>query len=233
MTELELLWEYQKADVAVDRMQNNIKHSATRAKLVKCHDNLEEQQKNYKRIENEISMMADRLEALKDAMSHVDQQMKTLQKKIEENPPSDSKEADAYIAEARKLSDDIAGYEKEISKIRKDASDRDRLQHDVKVRFAKYKSEFTALKEVYDAEYKKSLAELDGLKAEAKEKEKGISAELLEKYALIKKHSVPPLSKLSGDKCSGCNMNLPSGAVRSIKNGEFVECENCGRLVML
>ena len=69
--------------------------------------------------------------------------------------------------------------------------------------------------------------------ADFKEKEKGISAELLEKYALIKKHSVPPLSKLSGDKCSGCNMNLPSGAVRSIKNGEFVECENCGRLVML
>lgn len=233
MTNLELLWDYQQADVAVDRLQSDIKHSPTRNKLVKCRENLEEQQKNYKRVESEVTAMADRLEALKDAMNLVEQQYKLLQQKIEENPPKTSSEADAYIAEAKRLKENMASYEKEITKIRKDATDRDRLQHDVKMRYAKYKNDFSTLKEVYDVEYKNSMKELENLKAVAAEKAKAVPAELLEKYNAIKKHSVPPLAKLKGDKCSGCNMSLPSGAVRSIKNGEFVECETCGRLVTM
>ncbi|MBO2517497.1 MAG: hypothetical protein CW338_09565 [Clostridiales bacterium] len=233
MTNLEKLWDYQSADVAVDRLQNEMKRSPTRIKLLKCRENLEEQQKNYKRIESEISVMADRLEALKDALTRAENSLKALQTKIETAPATNSEEAAAYIADVRKLRDSILNYEKEISKIRKDAQDREKQQHDVKVKYAKYKNEFAALKEVYDAEYAEKTKELEALKAVVQEKAKDIPADLMEKYQQIKHHSVPPLSKLTGDKCGGCNMNLPSGAVRSIKNGEFVECETCGRLVTL
>ena len=233
MTDLEKLWDYQAADVAVDRLQNEMKRSPTRMKLLKYRENLEEQQKNYKRIESEIAVMADRLEALKDALARTESSLKSLQAKIEAAPATTSDEAAAYIADVRKLRENILNYEKEIKKIQKDSQDREKQQHDVRVKFAKIKNEFTALKETYDAEYAEKTKELEALKAVAAEKGKGIPAELMEKYMLIKRHSVPPLSKLTGDKCGGCNMNLPSGAVRSIKNGEFVECETCGRLVTL
>ena len=122
MTDLEKLWDYQTADVAVDRLQNEMKRSPTRIKLLKCRENLEEQQKNYKRIEGEIAVMADRLEALKDALTRTENNLKALQAKIEANPATTSEEASAYIADVRKLRDNILNYEKEINKIRKAVS---------------------------------------------------------------------------------------------------------------
>lgn len=233
MSNLELLWDYQIADTAADRLQTEMKHSVTRQKLLKCRENLEEQQKNYKRIESEIGVMSDRLEALKDALSRLDNQLKSLQTKVTENPAKTSEEARKYIGEIKKLKENLVAYEQEINKLRKDSQDRERQQHDVKMRYAKYKNDFAALKETYDREYSERSEELEKLRAVAKEKSKAVDPSLLERYQQIKRHSVPPLSRLSDDKCSGCNMNLPSGVVRAIRAGELIECETCGRLVTL
>lgn len=233
MTNLELLWEYQVADIAVDKMQAEIKRSPVRQKLIKYRDSQLEQQAIYKRIEQEVEIMADRLDALKDALSKAEAQCKAFQEKIETASPDSLDDVHKLISDAKKLKDNVTSLEQEISKIKKDAADRERQQHDVKMRYAKFKSEFTALKETYDAEYSKNMEELEKLKNAAKEKAKDVDQALMEKYQQIKKHSFPPLSKLSADKCGGCNMSLPSGAVRAIKGGDFIECETCGRLVML
>ena len=55
----------------------------------------------------------------------------------------------------------------------------------------------------------------------------------MERYRDIKKHSVPPLAALLGDQCGGCNMSLPSSVSRKVKAGELVECETCGRLLII
>ena len=73
MDQLHLLWEYQKADVEVDKLEASIKRSPVRQKLVKYRDYYAEQQNTMKRIENEVSAMQDRLEALKDAIKMTDE----------------------------------------------------------------------------------------------------------------------------------------------------------------
>ena len=72
MDQLHLLWEYQKADVEVDKMEASIKRSPVRQKLIKVRDNFAEQQNIMKRIESEVLTMQDRLEALKDAIKMTD-----------------------------------------------------------------------------------------------------------------------------------------------------------------
>lgn len=233
MDQLQLLWEYQQADVEVDKMEGDIKRSPNRQKLVKYRDYLVEQQNTIKRIEDEVANMADRLEALKDAISLTEEQLKALQGKIESDPAADTSVVRSYISEAQRLVSNIGDYEQEIKRIRKDAGDRERLQHDVKVRAAKAKGEFDKLKTVYDEEYKQKSAELAKLKANAAAKAKDISSEYMEKYLTIKRHSVPPLAKLFGDQCGGCNMSLPSSVVRNIKAGKEVECETCGRMLII
>ena len=233
MDQLHLLWEYQQADVEADKMEASIKRSPTRQKLVKYRDYLLEQQNVIKRIESEVSAMADRLEALKDAISMTEDQLKALQARLESNPPTDSESIQRYLADARRFQNNIVAYEQEIKRIRKDAGDRERLQHDVKVRAAKAKGEFDKLKVTYDEEYKAKSADLDALKAAAAEKAKPIEADYMERYRTIKRHSVPPLAKLFGDQCGGCNMSLPSAVSRKVKAGELVECETCGRLLII
>ena len=56
---------------------------------------------------------------------------------------------------------------------------------------------------------------------------------LLEKYAQVKKHCVPPVARLYGDQCGGCNMSLPQVTLRKFKNDVlYIECENCGRMII-
>lgn len=233
MDQLHLLWEYQQADVEADKMEASIKRSATRQKLVKYRDYLLEQQNVMKRIEGEVFTMADRLEALKDAIRMTEDQLRSLQSKLESDAPTTSAGVQQFISDAKRFQNNIAAYEQEIKRIRKDASDRERQQHDVKVRAAKAKAEFDKLKVAYDAEYKEKSKEVEALRAAAAEKAKPIEPEFMERYKTIKLHSVPPLARLYGDQCGGCNMALPSAISHKIKAGELVECETCGRLLII
>lgn len=233
MDQLHLLWNYQQADMEADKMEASIKRSPTRQKLVKYRDYLLEQQNVMKRITGEVAAMADRLEALKDAVAMTENQLKSLQTKIENDPPQDSESTQQFIADVRRFQNNLTTYEQEIRRIRKDAGDRERLQHDVKVRAAKAKGEFDKLKVDYDAEYQEKSKELTALKAVATEKAKGIEQDLMDRYQNIKRRSVPPLAQLYGDQCGGCNMSLPSAVSRKIKAGELVECETCGRLLIV
>lgn len=233
MDQLHLLWEYQKADVEVDKMEASIKRSPTRQKLVKYRDYVVEQQSTMKRIEGEVANMADRLEALKDAIRMTDDQLKSLQSKMDNDPPADALALQQFLNDAKRFENNLTAYEQEIRRIRKDASDRERQQHDVKVRAAKAKAEFDKLKVVYDEESKEKTKELDVLRAAAAEKAKLIEPEFMDRYNTIKRHSVPPLAQLYGDQCGGCNMSLPSAVARKVKAGELVECETCGRLLIL
>ena len=233
MDQLHLLWEYQQADVELDKLEASIKRSPTRQKLVKYRDYLVEQQNVMKRIEGEVFNMTDRLEALKDAIKLTEEQLRALQSRLEGTPPTDSETVQQFLNDARRFQNNLTAYEQEIRRIRKDAADRERQQHDVKVRAAKAKGEFDKLKGTYDAEYKEKSKELDALRAAAAEKAKGIEPEFMERYRTIKRHSVPPLARLYGDQCGGCNMSLPSAISRKIKAGELVECETCGRLLII
>ena len=175
--------------------------------------------------------MTDRLDALSDAIKMIDEQAAALKNKADaENTVSE--DVSRLISEAKRLQNNLSGYEQEAKHIRKDAADRDRMQRDIKVRFAKYKAEYEKLKSIYDVEFKESNEKLETLKNKAAEKAKGISPELMDKYRNIKLHSVPPLARLVGNQCGGCNMSLPSAVSRSIKAGQLIECETCGRLIL-
>ncbi len=231
MEQLELLWEYQQADMAVDRLENEIKRSPTRQKLVKCRDYLLEQQAAFKRIEGDTTVMADRLDALKDAVALSRDQYNSLVAKAESGVDS-HEHAEAYLAEAKRVLGNLNAYIQETKRIRKDNTDRERLQHDIKVRYAKYKAEFEKLKAAYEVEYNEKNGQLEELKKAARAKTAGITKEMLDRYQNIKLHSVPPLARLNGSQCGGCNMSLPSAVTRSIKAGELIECETCGRLLL-
>ena len=233
MDQLHLLWEYQKADVEVDKMEASIKRSPTRQKLLKYREYVMEQQAALKHIETEVANMADRLEALKDAIRMTDEQLHSLQAKMDNDPPVNAEALQQYLNDARRFQSNLTAYEQEIRRIRKDAGDRERQQHDGKVRAAKAKAEFDKLKVVYDEEKKEKDEELEKVRAVAAEKAKPVERDFMERYKEIKKHSVPPLAQLFGDQCGGCNMSLPSSVSRRVKAGELVECETCGRLLIL
>ncbi len=235
MDHLTQLWEYQQADMAVDRFEREIRKSPNRQKLVKHREFLLQQQESMRRIEGDVDAMGEKMESIRTEVQRLEEELKDLQETLSEEEPETIEIARKSLSYAQKLAGAITKCEQDLNKIRKDAEARDRQQHEVRVRAAKVRTEYDALKIVYDDEYKDQTARLAKLKAAANKAAEGIPAELIEKYKTIKLHSVPPIAKLlDGNRCGGCNMNLPQVILRNIRMGEkSVECENCGRIVLV
>jgi len=232
MTQLDLLWEYQMADTEADNMAHSIRQSPKRQKLLKLRDYIRDQQESLKTLENELVAMSDRMDALKDAVSYADDQLKQLQKRVESEPAQTSQQIGQYVAEADQLNLTLGDYEQEIRRVRKSAEDRDRRQRDIKVRAIKSKEEFDVLRVEYEQEFKEKSEVLDQLRLAAEEKKKGIEPEFLARYTAIKQHCTPPMAKLINGQCGGCNMGFPSSVLAAIRSGKQVECETCGRLII-
>lgn len=233
MEQTEMLWLYQQADMAADAFETEIKRNPTRIALKKNREFLVEQQNAVKRMEQEVAEMIDRIDVIKIAISRLEEQLASLQKRMESNPPSDLQQAQELTRDAQKLLANLADYEREMKRIQKDASEHERTEKEIRVKYAKVKAEYDQQKVAYEAEYKEQLKQLEQKRAAAQEKAKGIDQALLDKYAVIKKHCLPPVAKLYGDQCGGCNMSLPQVTLRKFKTDvKYIECENCGRLII-
>ena len=182
-------------------------------------------------FESEIKRSPTRIALKKNREFLVEQQ--NAVKRMESTPPADLQQAQSLNRDAQKLLSDLDDYEQEMKRIQKDASDRDRQEKDIRVKYARVKAEYDQQKVAYEAEYKNQLKQLEQKRSEAQEKAKAIDPALLEKYAVIKKHCIPPVARLYGDQCGGCNMSLPQVTLRKFKSDvKYIECENCGRLII-
>lgn len=235
MDQIQMLWDYQQADMAMDRFEREMHQSPNRLKLVERREFLLSQQEAMRRIESNIEAMSERVEAIRAEVIRLEEELKDLQDTLNEEEPETIDIARKSLSYAQKLTASIGKCEQELVKIRKDAEARDRQQHEVRVRAAKARAEFDALKKVYDVEYKEQSGTLAKLRAASSKAAEGIDPQALEKYKQIKQHSIPPIAKLlDGNRCGGCNMNMPQVVLRSIRGGaRQVECENCGRIVLV
>jgi len=233
MEQVAMLWQFQQADMDADAMEGEIKRAPTRLALLKNREFLVEQQNIVKRMEEEISEMVDRVDVIKDAINRLEEQLGMLQRRLAEHAPADLEQARELSQDAQKLLSGITSYEQEMRRIQKDAAERDRLEKDIRIRYAKVKAEYDKQKVAYESEYKEQIKILEGKRQHAQEKAKGIDPALLERYQVIKQHCAPAVARLVGDQCGGCNMSLPSVTLRNLKSGtKMIECETCGRMII-
>ena len=233
MDAMEMLWSYMKEDMKADRVNNELKSSPLRQKLEKTRDYILEQQKNYKVIEEQVAVHADRKDAIQDALSRAQDQLNSLLQRFEQDPPTDEESAAAMLAEADRCRRNLASYEQELRRIQKDATDFNQRSAAIRNATVKARKEFDQMKEEYTAESEQRKAEYASLRQAADAKLAGIPPELLTVYNTVKRQIAPPMARLVNGQCSGCNTSQPSAALRKIDaGGEIVECETCGRILI-
>ena len=230
--QMDTLWQFMQVDMEADGFENRMRQSPNRQKLIKARDFLKDQQANMKKLESDVAVMQDRLEAVQDEAERLEKSLAKLSEEIEANPPANVEDAQKQAESVQKLLDTLTRYEQELQKMRKDADVKDRQQKEIRVRAAKTKQEFDQLKVEYDKEFKADTVKLQKMRAHTDEEAKKVDAGLLEKYKSIKQHCTPPMAKLVNGQCSGCFMSLPSATLLEIRNGSrIVECDNCGRIL--
>ncbi len=232
LVQLDDLWNFMQVDMEADKFENQMRLSANRQKLLKQRNFILEQQNNMKKLEADVAVMQDRLEAVGDEAKRLSGVLEGMVKELESSPPADAEESDRRAEAAERLTETLARYEQELLKMRKDAEARDRQQKEIRVRAAKTKQEYDQLKQVYDQEFKRDTQKLAAMRENIEKEAAKLAPELLKRYRAIKQHCTPPMAKLVNGQCSGCFMSLPSATLRELKLGEkTVECDNCGRIL--
>lgn len=230
--QLDKLWQFMQVDMEADRFETKIRQSEKRQTLIKQRNFLMEQQNNMKKLEGEVAAMSDRLEAVADDSERLQKLLSSLMEEFEQNPPATPEETEARMEPVQKLMENLTRYEQEISKMRKDAESRDRMQREIRVRAARTKADYDQLKKDYDVEFKRDTAQLKDMRANIDKEAEKIDSALMEKYRAIKQHCTPPMAKLIDGQCSGCFMSLPSATLLALKEGtNLVLCDNCGRII--
>ena len=64
--QLDALWNFMQVDMEADGFEAKMRQSANRQKLIKQRDFLKDQQANMKKLESDVAVMQDRLEAVED-----------------------------------------------------------------------------------------------------------------------------------------------------------------------
>ena len=230
--QLDTLWKFMQVDMEADGFEAKMRQSENRQKLIKARDFLKDQQANMKKLESDVAVMQDRLEAVQDEAARLEKVLEGLTEEFNNHAPESAEEAQKQADAVQKLLDTLQRYEAELAKMRKDADTKDRQQKEIRVRAAKTKAEFDALKVEYDKEFKVDTAKLQQMRANTEQEARKVDPALLSKYRSIKQHCTPPMARLVNGQCSGCFMSLPSATLLDIKNGEsIVECDNCGRIL--
>lgn len=96
------------------------------------------------------------------------------------------------------------------------------------------------IKEVKDKSTSKELKnlgfKLTGLKELQEARMKlvgGIPQTLLNRYEKLAKHYTLAILPVTGDKCLGCFVKLPTSFFSASYRHELVMCENCGRMLYI
>ena len=87
MEQMEMLWQYQQADVAVDALETEIKRDPARLALKKNREFLVEQQNAVKKMEEEVAQMVDRVDVIKVAIARMEEQLTALTKRWKPRRP--------------------------------------------------------------------------------------------------------------------------------------------------
>ena len=229
------LLAYQEADLEKQQIENGLRATPNRVKLNKLTKYIKQQQAS-------LAKLTEDMEGFTASMARMNAQHKAVLDRLD----LETSEFDTLKGDEECTSEEMTEFRHDIEKLQREANN---LEKEIKQLFhtlddavaeyqkirqqgAKAKKEYDQLKVVCQKE--KDDAAIDMLAADRKMEElaKKVSPALMARYNRVRKHHPNPVVEVRDGKCSGCNMSLPSLAIRRLIGEDMIlECENCGRLL--
>lgn len=232
MEQLDYLWRYQEIEDMLDRYNKERKKIPLSVQLNKLKKDILDKQEA-------ISEMGKLVKEKNEAYKQIRGRYETLSKefygdkeRLSSANKSDSNELKELNAKAGSYINDLTAIRSDLQALKLDI---DKLDADlIKARneLKQMSEEYNQLKKQYEAQIKEIGISADELRKEKQELKARIDKELMDKYQMLRKHKQMAIALVDKDKCSGCNMSLPSAILTAVKEGKkIIECENCGRIL--
>lgn len=235
MTQTEILWAYQNAEMDLDRMRKELETTPERQKLKKLRRILQEQTEkidgyraSLKEKESELENGLAKLEAL---LKEYDLEQDDLNIMMEDEECTAEE-----LTESRKAMEELLSkvnsLKKSLTECQSFIEKTTEAIKEAYSRGSKTKRDYESAKAVVETERSEHQPIIDKAQKSVDAIGMQLSPEILKRYKSIKKKHPNPVAGVQDNRCSGCGMSLPMATLKKLSTGSgMVECENCGRII--
>lgn len=227
---IQALLDYQKVDAKLREIEKKLSASEERKKAVSAKKYLDGVEENV----NKLDARAEVLIATYESVTAEQLKLKEEQNAVSEalNVSQDEKEIaylvkkiDEIIAQIKALGGKANKLSQEIQAIMKDYANIKATTKAAQVQYNENAKKYAELKASVQDEKVAIEKELAVLKEK-------VDPDLMKRYLKKRENKIYPVAyALRGNMCGACNMELPMAVLNKLKNGEIVDCEQCGRLL--
>lgn len=233
MGQLDLLWDYQAVETEYKQFETTLKSTPERKQFMRVRNFLIQQQNALKKLEEDVIAKQQRIAELHMQFEAVEKANEAGSKALEALDEDDIKAVEIQRKAFETVQATLIRMRKELTELIAELERSDVQLREMLGKISQAKKEYTELKEINTKELEKVAPELERFKEKVAQAAQKVEPSLLKRYKSIKKNRANPVAKIEDEKCSGCNMALPSLMVSKIKEADkrIYECENCGRIL--
>ena len=224
------LLNYQEVDAGLRKIETELSSSEERKKAVSAKKYLDGVEENVNKLDKRAEdLIAEYQNALKEQEKFGEQkdELATALNSVEDEGEIEYilKKIDELISKIKALASKLNKLSEEMSGVTKEYSVIKSTTKAAQTQYAENGKKYNELKASKQAERDELEKKLESLK-------KKVDPELMEKY--LKKRSskmYPIVYEVRGEMCGACNMQLSMLELNKLKNGDVIECDQCGRIL--
>lgn len=229
---IEQLLKYQDVDAGLRKIEMELSGSEARKKAVTAKKFLESVDETVTKLDVKAAELAHIYEKMQEESKILSEQREEFVGALEHAEDENalnylSKKADELYAKVKNLSQEANKVAEAMQAVYKEYA---AIRGNIKTAQAQY----TENGKIYNELKASKQDERNKIEGELKELEKQVDAKLMERYKAKRAAKIfPIIYEVRGNVCGACNMELPTSMLAGLKNGEIIECDQCGRLLYL
>lgn len=222
--------KYQTIDAKLKKLETELASSEERKRAISAKKYIDGVESNVNRLDDRAKELALTFENIKKAEAKLEEQQSEFAKALESVADETEtlyyiKKIEELLSKIKNLNDESAKITAEIETILKEYATIKTKTKAAQAQYAEYGKKYNELKASKSDEMTKIETELAELR-------KKIDPSLMEKYLKKRGDKIfPILYEVTEHGCGCCNMELSMAARSKLKNGEIIECDQCGRLL--
>lgn len=236
MAILNALFTYRDALEKRDQFDAALRKTPARQQFNALHKTLTAQQATVKRLTDEMEGRAQQVTRVNDSIKKLEEQLELEQDELNTmlgDEESTAEEMTELRGDIEKLLREINQTAREANKVIAELEAATEEYRKTATSFNANKKEYDNVRAACEKEKEDSAKEAAALDAEILALAEKVDPKLLERFKRARQHNAAnPIVPVINAKCSGCNMSLPTSALKRLTQPDaYLECENCGRIL--
>lgn len=234
MSTMKVLWELQLHYNLLWEIENSIKEPSSLENIKRLGMLLKDMDVKMEDIQKRIEFKEKSLKKNNTLLKDLEYQLKEVEKKLYEADIVNINHLTLLDRERETLNKNIENVETELLKNMESIEEMKKEYDNLNKSFRKYRKEYTRLVKEHKNLINQYERKADYERTEIKRIKSTIDGNILKKFEDLIKTKRIAVAEVIDNRCSGCNMLLPSIILDKIrKDDDIVLCDNCHRMLYL